>query len=1184
MILKSFITSHNDTLSTEATISQAVAAMNSNGLHYIILLDGSKPHFIVTERDILRALNNGHFSKESQAVLIGSGDLIKANGNRSIEYALGLMLDNHLRRIIVIDNQGNYLGVVEQETIIYHFESEAFRTRMKLNEFLHSASRAYVIDQNAQIKEAISLMGKNEIGSVLVCEDNKPIGILTESDILRNACEVNLGDLTCKELMHTPLVFFDLYQTVESVLEQMREHQIRRVAIYDKQNDLYFVMTSRDILRNIQGNYSAFLEKKLYASRLLFDQMEELMIEVLDLKDSYVICWANEAAKATLGLSVDDGIEAYLPPRLWEVAMEAFKDGRTHVEDNISIKEKTYRFSASETYVLGTRVIKLLFSDISTIYKLNMELASQLVEKKSLYEETFNQKAIGIGYIDPSGTILGINPYMEDLLGYKSSELIGKNITEFSHPDDAQISYVMWQNLKERKDRFVDAFQKRYRNKSGQWIWVEIHLSALWADDGSLKHMVGFVQDITERYETQEALLSQKKLLSTVMNSAADLIFYKDKNQCYLGGNEAWYKFINLPPNQALKRCDEDIYGPKIAKLLKEHDAKVYASQKRQVFIEEVNGAFFETYKSPLIDENGDVIGLVGIAHDVTQKREQEKHQRLAQSVFENTAEGIIVTDKDKIITSVNPAFTVITGYSAKEAIGKHPSMLSSGNHEDLFYEKMWENINNLDYWQGEIWNARKDGEIYPELLTISRVKDENGDIMSYIGVFSDITLMKRTQEKLEYIAHHDPLTMLPNRLLLEARLEHSIEWARRENFKIAVLFLDLDHFKEINDAFGHSLGDEVLVNVAQRLKGLLKENDTVARIGGDEFVIMLENYDDLIYLEKTIQSILALFEEPVMAKGRSFNLTCSAGVALYPNDGHDMETLIKNADAAMYQAKESGRNTYTFYTSEITHTLFEKMLMENELRRAIDSGEFILHYQPQIDMRNGKVVGVEALARWAHPGMGLIMPDKFIPLAESTKLIVPIGRKLLDQACLQAKIWIDEGRCPKGWKMAVNISAVQMVHDDLYETVLEATKNAGIKPSFLELELTETYIMDNPKESRALMQKLKTLGVTLAIDDFGIGYSSLSYLKQFPIDCLKVDRSFIRDIPDDSDDMAISKAIIALGKSLGLKVLAEGVENEIQKTFLIQEGCNFAQGYFYSQPKAAIELQKDQNTFTWEK
>ena len=517
-----------------------------------------------------------------------------------------------------------------------------------------------------------------------------------------------------------------------------------------------------------------------------------------------------------------------------------------------------------------------------------------MIENKNLYEETYNQQVIGIGYIDPNGLIMGVNPYIQKLLGYTNDELVGKSIMELSHPDDADLSLAMWQELREKKSQKSEAFQKRYRKKNGEWVWVEIHLSALWSEDGELKHILGFVQDITERHTTQEVLLSQQKLLSTVINSVGDLIFYKDTDQRYLGGNDAWYGFIGLSPQQAVGKTDADIYDSQVAKVFRGNDMEVFSSQKLLVFTEEVVGkdgkvTIFETHKSPLIDEDGMVMGLVGIAHDVTQKREQEKHQRLAQSVFENTAEGIIVTDKDQIITSVNPAFTAITGYSPKEAIGRHPSLLSSGNHKEKFYYKMWEKINSADYWQGEIWNARKDGEIYPELLTISKVKDENGDVLNYIGVFSDITLMKNTQEKLEYIAHHDPLTMLPNRLLLEARLEHSIEWARRDNFKIAVLFLDLDHFKEINDAFGHSLGDEVLVNVAQRLKGLLKEKDTIARIGGDEFIIMLENYEDLIYLEKTIQGILGLFESPVLAKGRSFNLTCSIGVALYPNDGHDM-------------------------------------------------------------------------------------------------------------------------------------------------------------------------------------------------------------------------------------------------------------------------------------------------------
>jgi diguanylate cyclase (GGDEF)-like protein/PAS domain S-box-containing protein len=1188
MILKSFIASCDDTLPISATVEQAIEAMNNQRLNYVVLIEENKPCAIVTERDILNAFHNGELHVEIEAKNIGTMHPIKANGERSIDYALSLMIDHQLRRIIVVDNYGNYLGVVQQETIIYHFEPEAFSTKMKLQEFLHKTTKALTVDQECTIKEATTIMSANRIGSVLVCKESEPIGILTESDILRNASNEKLAKLTCKELMTKPLVFFDLQEDVKTVLEQMQSRRIRRIAIHDSQKNNYFIATTRDILRNLQGGYSAFLEKKLYASRMLFDQMEELMIEVLVLEDSYVVGWANGAAKKALGLSVDDDIKMHLPQDLWNATLSAFDDGKTHVEDSVDIGEKTFRYSASEVNILSTRVIKLLFSDISTIHQLNVELNTELIENKTLYEETFNQKAIGIGYISEDGIIMDVNPYIEELLGYSKEELIGKNIANVSHSDDMSTSHMAWNKLKEKKGHFTETFQKRYRKKSGDWVWVEVHLSALWSDSGKFMHMVGFIQDITKRHEDQEALVSQKKLLSTVMDSAEDLIFYKDINHRYLGGNEAWYKYNNLTPSQAIGRRDDEIHTQEVAQSIMSNDKQVIDSRRRMVFKEETidcrgRKAVFEVFKSPLIDENGKVFGLVGIAHDVGEKIEQEKRQRLAQSVFDNTAEGIMVTDKNQIITSINPAFTAITGYGEDEAIGRHVRMLSSGKHEKKFYEKMWEKIESKAYWRGEIWNMRKNKEVYPGLLTISKVKDSSGEVTNYIGVFSDITLVKSTQEKLEYVSHHDPLTMLPNRLLLEARLEHSIEWAKRDQFKIAVLFLDLDHFKEINDAFGHSAGDEVLVKVALRLKNLLRHKDTISRIGGDEFVIMIEDYEDLMYLEKTIQAILALFEKPVNIKEHSFNLTCSIGAALYPNDGEDTEALIKNADAAMYQAKESGRNTYTFYTSEITHTLFEKMLMENEMRRAVELGEFILYYQPQIDMRSGVVMGVEALARWKHPGMGLIMPDRFIPLAESSKLIIPIGRKLLEQACLQAKKWVDEGRCPKGWKMAVNISAVQMIHDDLYETVLNATKNAGLNPSFLELELTETYIMDNPKESRLIMQKLKTLGITFAIDDFGIGYSSLSYLKQFPIDCLKVDRSFIRDIPEDADDVAISKAILALAKSLGLEVLAEGVENEIQKSFLLQEGCYLAQGYLYSPPKVAQEIERDYETFKWE-
>jgi diguanylate cyclase (GGDEF)-like protein/PAS domain S-box-containing protein len=1186
MILKNFIKSKEDWVECGQSVGEIIALMNTRRVNHMVMLQQNKPYGIITERDVLRLLHK----KQTMAALACSlctRELIKANGNRSLEYALGLMVDHKLRRIVVVGDQGEYLGTVSQEEIIFQFEADIFKASTKLYDFLHIASEAIVLREDQTLEEAVAVMARHNIGSVLVGEKKDPQGIITESDVLRLAQDEHVFKAPLGTLMHQPLVFFESHAEIDRVLEAIKEQHIRRIAIFDKVQSVYYVMTTRDILRNLQGSYSNFLEKKLQSNRLMYNQMNELLIEILDLGDAYVIGWLNERAKQELGLQIDDEAKTFLPKTLWDETLRVFEQGNRHVEEYITLNHKTYRFSASCSVILGTKVIKLLLSDISAIHRLNLELTEQvdlikdsLEERQSLYEETFNQHAIGIGYISQEGIILEVNPYLVELLGYTKEELVGKNVAEISHPQDIPLGEMVRKRLLEGGDHAEEKFEKRYQKKDGSYLWVEIVLSVQRTKKGELKHIVGFVQDISERYAAAKALLDQKNLLSTVINSVENFIFYKNMEFEYIGGNQPWLHFIGMDEASIAGKSSRDLYSKELAQRCALTDIEVFRERRRTAFIEEVvrqdgTVSILEVRKSPLINENNEVIGLVGVAHDITQKRATEQQQLLAQSVFENTAEGIIVTDKEQHITSVNPAFTKITGYSAHEVLGRHPGLLSSGIHEKSFYEEMWQRILTRGYWQGEVWNTRKNGETYPELLTISEVKNSTGEVVHYIGVFSDITLMKKTQQQLEFMAHHDPLTKLPNRLLLEARLEHAIEWARRDQFPIAVLFIDLDQFKEINDTFGHSVGDLILQEVATRFRSLLREKDTIARIGGDEFVIVVEAYEDLFYLEQVVKKILELFKTAFFVKERSFNLTCSVGISLYPSDGKDIETLIKNADAAMYKAKEAGRNTYTFYTTEITHTLFEKMLMENELRRAIDAKEFTFYYQPQVDMRTGKMVGVEALARWEHAGMGMIMPDKFIPLAESTKLIIPVGRQLLELACAQTKRWVEEGMCPKGWKTAVNISAVQMTHDDLYDTVREVTQKTGLDPSYLELELTETYIMQNPKVARVLMDRLKKLGVTLAIDDFGIGYSSLSYLKQFPLDRLKVDRSFIRDIPEDSDDMAITNAILALGKNLGLEVLAEGVEQKVQQDFLLQGGCFLAQGYLYAPPLSAADLEK---------
>ncbi|DAB33135.1 MAG TPA: hypothetical protein CFH79_00120, partial [Sulfurospirillum sp. UBA11407] len=393
------------------------------------------------------------------------------------------------------------------------------------------------------------------------------------------------------------------------------------------------------------------------------------------------------------------------------------------------------------------------------------------------------------------------------------------------------------------------------------------------------------------------------------------------------------------------------------------------------------------------------------------------------------------------------------------------------------------------------MWSVRKNGELFPQWLNISTIKDSYGNIQNYIGIFSDITTMKQSELELEFLAHHDPLTKLPNRLLLQARIKQSIKRAKRENNKIAILFLDLDRFKEINDTFGHSYGDEILITVTNRFKATMREKDTIARIGGDEFVLLIEDIIEVADIEPILSKVLGIFDEEIVVNKQSFKLSASIGVALFPDDGANIEELIKNADTAMYKAKDSGRNTYRFYTEDMTQDLFSKMLLRKEISNAITNNEFILHFQPQVAIETQKVIGAEVLVRWNHPQMGLLYPDKFIPLAEQSKLIVPLGKNILEMACIQMKEWIDKGLI--FGRISVNISAIQLQQSDLYESIVAILAQTNLAGSYLELEITESFMMENPKESINLFKRLRNLGITFAIDDFGTGYSSLNYLKQ---------------------------------------------------------------------------------------
>lgn len=570
------------------------------------------------------------------------------------------------------------------------------------------------------------------------------------------------------------------------------------------------------------------------------------------------------------------------------------------------------------------------------------------------------------------------------------------------------------------------------------------------------------------------------------------------------------------------------------------------------------------------IDENNADIGEM--AHSFNSLLESlqyaTKRLDLFSQVFESSGEAIVITDTERNIVVVNQAFTQITGYDLADVMWKNPKLLSSGRQTPEFYQTMWKSINETGRWQGEIWNRRKNGEIFPEWLSISTVKDENGKVVNYIAIFNDITRRKESEQQIQFLAHYDALTKLPNRTLFGDRIQQALAAAKRSSKKVALLFLDLDRFKSINDSLGHLSGDLLLQSVANRLKSCVREMDTVCRQGGDEFMVLLTEIDKAEDAAHIASKIVSAMSEAHLVEDSRLIVTFSIGISIYPDDAVDSPLMIKNADAAMYHAKEKGRNNFQFFTPDMNAEASQRLELESDLRRAVQRWEFELHYQPQTDNRSGKIVGVEALIRWHHPDKGLISPARFIPIAEECGLINAIGEWVLKTACRQNKKWQDEEllKVP----VAVNISALQFHQKHFKETIAQALRESGLEPGYLELEITEGVTVKDIETTVHLLNELKLMGVLISIDDFGTGYSSLSYLKRFPIDKLKVDQSFVRDLSTDADDASIVQTIISMGHGLRLKVIAEGVETAEQLAFLKERGCDEIQGYYFSKPLTA--------------
>jgi diguanylate cyclase (GGDEF)-like protein/PAS domain S-box-containing protein len=571
-------------------------------------------------------------------------------------------------------------------------------------------------------------------------------------------------------------------------------------------------------------------------------------------------------------------------------------------------------------------------------------------------------------------------------------------------------------------------------------------------------------------------------------------------------------------------------------------------------------------------DAQGNALRTIGTAQDITDLRRMESQMQLLGTAFHHSGEAILITDHDNRIVTVNPAFTTLTGYTLEDVAGKNPKLLSAGRTLPEEYERMWASIRQKGYWQGEVWDRRKDGGVYPKWLSISVMRDDAGEIRYHIAHFTDVSAERAAEARLHHMAHHDMLTGLANRFSLKERLEHALAVARRESSRVALLFIDLDRFKVINDTLGHHIGDELLIQVSQRLRSAVRDSDLVARLGGDEFVVMASGVEQMSSVATVAEKLVKIVGEPYAIGPHTLYTTPSIGIAVYPMDGENGEALMKNADAAMYHAKAAGRNNFQFFDARMNEAAIERLNIEHALHQALERDEFVLYYQPVVDLGSGKVSCVEALIRWRHPERGLVAPGLFIGVAEETGLIQPIGDWVIWSACRQLAAFRAAGIADV--KMAINISAVQMRNSSLPVVARGVIDAYSLAPGDLIFEITESVAMEQPDETIRVLDVLRSMGVTLALDDFGTGYSSLSYLRMFALDKLKLDRSFVEGIGEDIDGQVICDATIGLAHALGLTLVAEGVETEAQLDYLRARGCDLVQGYLFSKPLPALEAE----------
>ena len=787
------------------------------------------------------------------------------------------------------------------------------------------------------------------------------------------------------------------------------------------------------------------------------------------------------------------------------------------------------------------------------------------------------QSPASVVITDLEACIQYVNSRFTKVTGYTAAEAIGQNPRILQSGQTTQKYYLdLWDKLSKGQAWHGELLNKR---KNGELYWEESHIAPVKNSVGVVTHYVAVKTDITERKRLEAALAESNNLLMTVIDTAPIRVFWKDHNLRYLGCNMAFAKDAGMMhPMDVIGKDDYQMGWAAQAELYRADDRAVMESGIAKLSYDEPQTTpsgqmiWLRTSKVQLKNQNNEVSGLLGIYEEITERKQAEEKLQFAASVFTHAREGIMITAADGTIIDVNDTFTSITGYSLSEVLGRNPRLLSSGRQGKEFYDTMWSDLLKNGHWYGEVWNRRKNGEVFAEMLTISAVRDAQNNPQHYVALFSDITSIKQHEQQLEHIAHYDTLTSLPNRVLLADRLSQAMAQAQRRSQRLAVAFLDLDGFKAVNDNHGHEAGDQLLITVATHMKQALREGDTLARLGGDEFVAVLLDLADIEASVPMLTRLLTAAAQPVPVGDLILQVSASLGVTFYPQaEDVNADQLLRQADQAMYQAKLAGKNRYYVFDAALNSNIRSHHESLDRIRLALTKQEFVLYYQPKVNLRTGMIIGAEALIRWQHPQKGLLPPVAFLPVIEDHSLAIDIGEWVIDTALAQIEIWHTAGL---NIPVSVNVGARQLQQPDFVERLrtLLAT-HPHIRPGDLELEVLETSALDDVVGVSHVIEDCRKIGVSFALDDFGTGYSSLTYLRRLPVALLKIDQTFVRDMLDDPDDLAIIEGVVSLARTFRREVIAEGVETVEHGTMLLQLGCELAQGYGIARPMPASQL-----------